>query len=77
MTENFSRIFVSTQKVNFLHLRLCCNTANSLDVMLREREASAFQAGSEKADSSAVPQNDILTQSLEGEDILEAIIEWT
>jgi hypothetical protein len=45
--------------------------------MLSESEASAFPTGYEKADSSAVPQNHILTQSLEGEDILRATIEWT
>jgi hypothetical protein len=45
-------------------LRLCHNASNHLDVMLSESEASAFPTGYEKADSSAVHQNDILTQSL-------------
>jgi hypothetical protein len=36
--------------------------------MLSESEASAFPKGYEKADSSAVPQNDVLTHSLIGED---------
>ena len=35
-------------------------------VMLSESEASAFPTAHEKADSSAAPQNDILTQSLKG-----------
>jgi hypothetical protein len=46
--------------------RLCPNATNHLDVMLSESEASAFPTGYEKADSSTVPQNDIMTQSLEG-----------
>ena len=47
--------------------RLCCDTTDHLDVMLSESEASAFQTVNEKADSSAVPQNDILPQSPKGE----------
>jgi hypothetical protein len=39
-----------------------------LDVMLSESEASAFPTGYEKADSSAVPQNDFPRQSPTGED---------
>ena len=35
--------------------------------MLSESEASAFSTDYEKADSPAVPQNDLLTQSLTGE----------
>jgi hypothetical protein len=42
-----------------------------LGVMLSESEASAFPKGYEKADSSALPQNDVLTQSLMGEDEAE------
>jgi hypothetical protein len=47
-------------------MRLCRNAANQLNVMLSESEASAFPKAYEKADSSATPQNDILTQSLSG-----------
>ena len=36
--------------------------------MLSESEAPAFLTAYEKADSSAAPQNDILTQSLKGKD---------
>jgi hypothetical protein len=37
--------------------------------MLSESEASAFPTAYEKADSSAAPQNDILTRSQRVEDI--------
>ena len=47
---------------------MCRNVTNHLGVMLSESEASAFPKGYEKADSSAVPQNDVLTHSLMGED---------
>ena len=41
---------------------------NHWDVMLSECEASAFAGPVRKADSSAPPRNDILTQSLAGEE---------
>jgi hypothetical protein len=39
----------------------CRNAVISWDVMLSESEASAFLMACAKADSSAAPQNDILT----------------
>ena len=52
---------------NLSRTTLCRNATNHLDVMLSESEASALPTGYEKADSSAVPQNDILTESLKAE----------
>ena len=53
----------------FLSLeRMRRNVTNQLGVMLSESEASAFPMGYEKADASAVPQNDVRTQSLMGKD---------
>ena len=55
---------VKWQFLRFLAVaRLCRNFRNHLDVMLSEGEASAFPGACKKADSSAAPQNDILTQS--------------
>jgi hypothetical protein len=61
-------IEVRSVNVIFLAGRLCHDATNHLDVILSESEASAFPTGYEKADSSAVPKNDILTQSRGPED---------
>jgi hypothetical protein len=42
---------------------LCPTASDSLDVMLSQSEASAFRTASEKAVSSASPQNNISAKS--------------